>query len=122
MDPERWTHVDKLLQSALDRPAAERDAFVRDACAGDDALERELRSLVAAHDRADGFLAAPAIDLAARRAVTHTDTDHLVAVTRRLDDQQAAGGLQVGRIRALTRIDPAATSSSLQLRPHIIWR
>ena len=25
MDPERWNQVDKLLQSALDRPAAERD-------------------------------------------------------------------------------------------------
>ena len=29
MDHERWNHVDKLLQSALDRPAAERDAFLR---------------------------------------------------------------------------------------------
>ena len=54
------------LQSALDRPAAERDAFLRSACGGDAQLEAEVRSLLAAHDRADGFLAAPAIDLAAR--------------------------------------------------------
>ena len=27
MDPERWNHVDKLLQSALDIPAAERDVL-----------------------------------------------------------------------------------------------
>ena len=52
MDPERWTHVDQLLQSALDLPAAERDVFLRRACYGDAQLEGELRSLLAAHDRA----------------------------------------------------------------------
>jgi eukaryotic-like serine/threonine-protein kinase len=75
MDPERWTHVDKLLQSALELPAAEREPFVRRACGGDVQLEGELRSLLAAHDRADGFLAAPAIDLAARHAVRPSDGD-----------------------------------------------
>ncbi len=65
-DTERWTRVDRLLQSALDVPAAERDGYLRDACGGDRGLEGDVRSLLAAHDRADGFLAAPAIDLAAR--------------------------------------------------------
>ena len=67
MDSHRWNHVDKLLQSALDRPVPERDAFLRDACGGDEQVEREVRSLLAAHDRADTFLAAPAIHLAARQ-------------------------------------------------------
>jgi eukaryotic-like serine/threonine-protein kinase len=75
MDPERWNHVDKLLQSALDRPATERDVFLRSACGGDAQLESELRSLLAAHDRADGFLGAPAIELAARQAVSQSDGD-----------------------------------------------
>ena len=66
MDNERWNHVDKLLQSALDRPAAERDVFLRRACGGDEQLEQEVRSLLAAHDRADSFLGAPAIGVAAR--------------------------------------------------------
>ena len=67
MDPERWNHVDKLLQSALDRPAAERDVFLQRACGGDQQLEDDVRSLLAAHDRADSFLAAPAIELAGRQ-------------------------------------------------------
>src|SRR5262245_5924882 len=67
MDSSRWNRVDKLLQSALDRPAAERDVFLRDACGDDAQVEREVRSLLAAHDRADAFLGAPAIDLAARQ-------------------------------------------------------
>jgi serine/threonine protein kinase len=66
MDTDRWNHVDQLLQSALDIPAAERDAYLRNACGGDQRLEEEVRSLLAAHDRADRFLGAPAIDLAAR--------------------------------------------------------
>jgi eukaryotic-like serine/threonine-protein kinase len=65
MDNERWNHVDQLLQSALDIPAVERDAYLRNACGADQRLEDEVRSLLAAHDRADRFLGAPAIDLAA---------------------------------------------------------
>jgi tRNA A-37 threonylcarbamoyl transferase component Bud32/tetratricopeptide (TPR) repeat protein len=78
MDPERWNHVDKLLQSALELPAAERDVFLRRACGGDEQLEHEVRSLVEAHDRADDFLGAPAIDLAARHAVRDSDGDSQV--------------------------------------------
>ena len=35
MDSERWKQVDSLLQAALDRPPNERDAFLRQACVGD---------------------------------------------------------------------------------------
>ena len=77
MDNERWDHVDKLLQSALDRPAAERDLFVQRACDGDERLEHELRSLLAAHDRAEGFLGAPAIELAARQMTGPGGADDL---------------------------------------------
>ena len=48
MDPERWNHVDKLLQSALDRPAAERDVFLRTACGGDERSDFVFQPLVAA--------------------------------------------------------------------------
>src|SRR5262245_56489449 len=67
MDNDRWHHVDQLLQSALDLPAVERDAYLRNACGGDHRLAEEVRSLLAAHDRADRFLGAPAIDRAARQ-------------------------------------------------------
>jgi eukaryotic-like serine/threonine-protein kinase len=67
MNRDRWTHVDRLLQSALDLPAAEREPFLRRTCGADGQLEAELRSLLAAHDRADGFLVDPAMDVAARQ-------------------------------------------------------
>ena len=81
MDNERWNHVDQLLQSALDIPAVERDAYLRNACGADQRLEDEVRSLLAAHDRADRFLGAPAIDLAARELAGE-----------RSDDGSQAGG------------------------------
>jgi len=86
MDNERWNHVDKLLQSALDRPAPERDVFLRRACGGDDQLEQEVRSLLAAHDRADSFLAAPAIGVAARELAGWRGSDGGVEDIRGADD------------------------------------
>ena len=57
--------MDDLLQRVLRLPAVERESYLRSACGEDDALARELRSLLAAHDQAGSFLERPAIDLAA---------------------------------------------------------
>ena len=67
MDSERWKQVDSLLQSVLERPPEERDAFLRQHCADDEALEREVRSLLAAQQEAgSSFLEDPAMEVAAR--------------------------------------------------------
>src|ERR1035441_6043350 len=66
MDSERWKQVDSLLQAVLERPSEEREAFLRHACSGDQALEREVRSLLTAQQAAEGFLDRPAIEVAAR--------------------------------------------------------
>jgi len=55
-----------MLQSVLDRAPEERDAFLRKVCAGDEALEREVRSLLALWSQAGNFLARPAMEVAAR--------------------------------------------------------
>jgi hypothetical protein len=102
MDNDRWTHVDELLQSALDIPAGERDAYLRHACGGDQRLEDDVRSLVAAHDRADRFLGAPAIDLAARA---------LAGERRRAD-----GDPLIGQTLSQSRRFAAAPSRGAQVR------
>ncbi len=94
MDNDRWNHVDQLLQSALDIPAVERDAYLRNVCGGDQRLEDDVRSLLAAHDRADRFLGAPAIDLAARE----------LAVERSDDGSQAGGDPLIGQTFSHYRI------------------
>ena len=61
-----WRRVDEVLQAALLCPPDERDRFVRHECAGDTALETEVRSLLAADEQAGSFLEDPAIHAAAR--------------------------------------------------------
>ncbi|MGH7679994.1 MAG: protein kinase domain-containing protein, partial [Gemmatimonadaceae bacterium] len=61
MTPEQWRAVEAVLQAALECEPAQREAFVANACAGDETLRREVASLLAAHDRAgDAFLERPA--------------------------------------------------------------
>src|SRR3954451_3251636 len=66
MDSEQWKQIDKLLHAALQHAPEERDAFLRQACAGDEGLEREARSLLTLEQEAGGFLETPAIEVAAR--------------------------------------------------------
>src|SRR5437764_12181009 len=68
MDSEQWKQLDKLLHAVLERSPEERDAFLRQACAGDERLEREARSLLTLEQQAKGFLETPAIEVAARVA------------------------------------------------------
>lgn len=59
MTPERWQQVKALFEQALERPPDERAAFLDQACHGDEALRREVRSLLSSHDDAPGFLDQP---------------------------------------------------------------
>ena len=74
MHPETWKKVEALLQSALDRPLAERDAFLREACAGDQSLERDVRALLGSEAAAEGFMEDPAIQVAARAMARRSST------------------------------------------------
>jgi eukaryotic-like serine/threonine-protein kinase len=75
MEADRWTHVERILQAALDRPPDERDAFLRSACAGDETLEREVRSLLISEDEAGSFLEQQAIEVAASALARQQSTD-----------------------------------------------
>ena len=50
---------------ALEGPS--RNAFVAAACAGDEGLRREIDSLLRYQSKADGFMAEPALAVAAQR-------------------------------------------------------
>lgn len=65
MANERWEQIERLFHIALECPVAERDAFLAHACAEDEALRREVKSLLTAHEKPNGFFVAPAADLAA---------------------------------------------------------
>lgn len=56
MTPERYKKIDSVFRSAMDRPPADLDRFLRQACGGDDALEQEVRALLEFEKEAGGFL------------------------------------------------------------------
>src|SRR5580704_17668160 len=75
MNHERWKQVDTILQSAMDRTPEELDGFLRSACGDDEALEREVRSLLSLDQRAGAFLQRPAIEVAARAFAERENSD-----------------------------------------------
>jgi serine/threonine-protein kinase len=51
-----WERVRSLFHVAIQRPRSEWSAFLEQQCVGDESLRSEVESLLAAHERADGFL------------------------------------------------------------------
>src|SRR4029079_13680728 len=47
MTSEQWRRVKNVSATALERPDAEREAYVTSSCGGDEAFAREVRSLLA---------------------------------------------------------------------------
>jgi len=65
MNPERAARLEQLYHSALERDSGERDAFLRQACGDDLTLEKEVWSLLAAHQEAESFLERPPLEVIA---------------------------------------------------------
>ena len=64
MTPERWHRVEALYHGAYARPMGERSAFLAEACGGDDALRRDVESLLAEPVSDDQFLTARTLGIA----------------------------------------------------------
>jgi serine/threonine protein kinase/Tol biopolymer transport system component len=65
MTPDRWQRTEAIFHAARARSAAGRAAFLASACGDDDAMRREVESLLIDAASDDGFLAQPAAVLAA---------------------------------------------------------
>ena len=61
---DHWTMVKRIHQSALDVDPSERARFVDESCGGDEALRREVHSLLTYATDAESFLERPAVDIA----------------------------------------------------------
>ena len=65
MERERRDQISYLYQAALARPAEERGAFLKEACARDESLRHEVESLLGYEDAAAEFLEVPVVRAAA---------------------------------------------------------
>jgi len=61
MDPSSWNKAKELFDAALQRPPDERPRFVNENSNGDEAVRREVESLLAVSEGAEDFLERPAI-------------------------------------------------------------
>ena len=87
---DRWSLIERLFQGAVDRPPSERTEFLRNACAGDEALRLEVQSLLANDNNAT------------------TAIDSLVAGDLRVIAQSSDAdevGLRVGPYRLVRELD-----------------
>ena len=62
---DRWQQVAQIYMAAVERDPPDRAAFLREACAGDEGLRREIESLLGWEGGADALLERPAAAVAA---------------------------------------------------------
>ena len=60
MSSQRWERLNEIFHAAVALPARERTSFLENACAEDMGLRAEVEELIAAHERAGGFIETPA--------------------------------------------------------------
>ncbi len=73
MTPERWRQIEQIYHSTLEREESQRASFLKEACAGDEELRREVESLLAHKDQAESFIECPPWKLRPKRLTQGTD-------------------------------------------------
>src|SRR3984885_9344187 len=60
MKPERWSKIESIFHKALQADESRRGSVIEESCAGDEALRREVESLLAHHSDSASFIEKPA--------------------------------------------------------------
>src|SRR5215472_3273923 len=66
MEPGLWQRVEEVVQRALELDESRRAEFLESSCCGDEALRREVESLLAQEKRVIHFLDSPALQAASK--------------------------------------------------------
>ena len=64
MKSNQFERIKELFQAALEQKSDNREAFLDQACQGDEVLFQEVVSLLAEHEKTDSFLEIPAFESA----------------------------------------------------------
>jgi tetratricopeptide (TPR) repeat protein len=67
-----WREIEELYHAVVDREPSERESFLRQACAGDEELRREVTLLIESDNRAENFLKKPVLEVAANQMAGET--------------------------------------------------
>src|SRR5262245_45542907 len=66
MKPDRWQKIDELFGAALERPPADRAAFLDEACGDDRELCREVEKMLKIDEQATEFIQTDVFEVAAK--------------------------------------------------------
>jgi len=95
MKPERWARIEHLYHAALERGPDERQAYLDEACAGDETLRRQVAALLVCDDQAASFIEAPAVEMAARVLAAESPSPAQVETSATLQFARQAGAYQI---------------------------
>jgi eukaryotic-like serine/threonine-protein kinase len=99
MKPERWRQVEQLYQSVLALEESKRSAFLDDSCSGDEALRREVLSLLAREEQANMFMETPAMEMMAKELVADQQRPAIL-----LADPRQLIGRTISHYRVLAKL------------------
>jgi len=94
MSPERWRRAEQIYNASLEMEPGQREAFLEEACSGDDPLRREVESLLEAYEKAGSFLSTTAMEAEIREIAA--------------DLEQSLEGEQLGHYEVLSRLGAGA--------------
>ncbi|MBZ5611483.1 MAG: serine/threonine-protein kinase [Acidobacteriia bacterium] len=75
MTPDRFQDAKRIYNSALEREPAQREAYLAEACAGDESLKQEVESLLGCHTEAQEFFKAPAVEAGGKAQASESPID-----------------------------------------------
>ncbi|RPJ86154.1 MAG: serine/threonine protein kinase, partial [Acidobacteria bacterium] len=97
MNPDRWGQIKQIYHSALELEPGRREEFLREACAGDTSLLKEVTSLLAQDRSPDGILQRPALEVVAQESGEGKEHKALLAgrtlLHYRIEEKIGQGGM-----------------------------
>jgi eukaryotic-like serine/threonine-protein kinase len=97
MKPERWNKIEGIFHKALEVDESRRGSVIEESCAGDEALRREVESLLAHYSDSASFMEQPAY-------AGRVNTSTVRSVTAAAEPRPDLRGVAVGHYRILEEI------------------
>jgi predicted ATPase len=127
VNAEQYARAGQLFHAALELPRAQRPGYLASACAADEALQREVESLLEAHEQAGDFAAGPPVHVAASWPAAEEDAAPLTGTVESYEvlSRVGRGGMgevylaqntRLGRKVALKLLRPALTGDADAVR------